>query len=238
MINMKRDESYMAKGNVLIVEDDNDINNLLYEMVVDYGYEAKSAYSGTEALLYLENNKFDLILLDLMLPGKSGDELVSIIREKEDMPIIIISAKEEKGLKAKILRAGANDFISKPFDIDEVLARIEVNLRRYSKTPDIKSDNTYKEIEVCTDSRLVKVNGQEVNLTSIEFDILELMVKYPDKVFSKNNLFKSVWGENFICDDNTITVHISNLRNKIKKAGAKEHYIKTIWGIGYKLNTN
>ncbi len=228
----------MAKGNVLIVEDDNDINNLLYEMVVDYGYEAKSAYSGTEALLYLENNKFDLILLDLMLPGKSGDELVSIIREKEDMPIIIISAKEEKGLKAKILRAGANDFISKPFDIDEVLARIEVNLRRYSKTPDIKSDNTYKEIEVCTDSRLVKVNGQEVNLTSIEFDILELMVKYPDKVFSKNNLFKSVWGENFICDDNTITVHISNLRNKIKKAGAKEHYIKTIWGIGYKLNTN
>lgn len=235
---MKRDECYMVKGNILIVEDDNDINNLLYEMVVDYGYEAKSAYSGTEALLYLEKDRFDLILLDLMLPGKSGDELVNIIREKENMPIIIISAKEEKGLKAKILRAGADDFISKPFDIDEVMARVEVNLRRYSKNPEIKNDNIYREIEVCVESRLVKVNGQEVNLTSIEFDILELMVRYPDKVFSKNNLFKSVWGEDFICDDNTITVHISNLRNKIKKAGAKENYIKTIWGIGYKLNTN
>lgn len=235
---MKRDECYMVKGNILIVEDDNDINNLLYEMVVDYGYEAKSAYSGTEALLYLEKDRFDLILLDLMLPGKSGDELVNIIREKENMPIIIISAKEEKGLKAKILRAGADDFISKPFDIDEVMARVEVNLRRYSKNPEIKNDNIYREIEVCVESRLVKVNGQEVNLTSIEFDILELMVRYPDKVFSKNNIFKSVWGEDFICDDNTITVHISNLRNKIKKAGAKENYIKTIWGIGYKLNTN
>lgn len=227
----------MFKGNILIIEDDNDINNLLYEMVIDEGYNAKSAFSGTEGLLYLENYKFDLVLLDLMLPGKSGDELVEIIRKKENMPIIIISAKEEKGLKAKILRAGADDFISKPFDIDEVLARIEVNLRRYSSIKEFNT-NKYGEIEVFTESRRVKVNGQDVCLTSIEFDILELMVKYPDKVFSKNNLFKSVWGDDFICDDNTITVHISNLRNKIKKAGAKEPYIKTIWGIGYKLNVN
>lgn len=228
----------MLKGNVLIVEDDNDINNLLYEMVTDDGYKAKSAFSGTEALIYLDNDKFDLILLDLMLPGKSGDELVNIIRNKSNMPIIIISAKEEKGLKAKILRSGADDFISKPFDIDEVLARIEVNMRRYSNYLDVKSNNKYKEIEVLSENRVVKVNEQEVGLTSTEFDILELMVKHPDKVFSKHNLFKSVWGEDFICDDNTITVHISNLRNKIKKAGAKEQYIKTIWGIGYKLNVN
>lgn len=228
----------MLKGNVLIVEDDNDINNLLYEMVTDDGYKAKSAFSGTEALIYLDNDKFDLILLDLMLPGKSGDELVNIIRNKSNMPIIIISAKEEKGLKAKILRSGADDFISKPFDIDEVLARIEVNMRRYSNYLDVKSNNKYKEIEVLSENRVVKVNEQEVGLTSTEFDILELMVKHPDKVFSKHNLFKSVWGEDFICDDNTITVHISNLRNKIKKASAKEQYIKTIWGIGYKLNVN
>lgn len=228
----------MIKGNVLIVEDDNGINDLLYDIVTDDGYKAKSAYSGTEALIYLENDKYDLVLLDLMLPGKSGDELLSIIREKSSMPIIIISAKEEKGLKAKILRDGADDFISKPFDIDEVLARIEVNMRRYSGNIESKNDSNYKEIEIFPESRVVKVNGQELTLTSIEFDILELMVKYPDKVFSKNNLFKSVWGEDFLCDDNTITVHISNLRNKIKKAGAKESYIKTIWGIGYKLNTN
>ena len=228
----------MLKEKILIVEDDNDINSLLYEMLTENGYCASSAYSGTEALIYIENNKYDLILLDLMLPGKSGDELVDIIREKEDMPLIIISAKEERGLKAKMLRAGADDFISKPFDIDEVLARIEANIRRYLKNVKVDDEKEYKEIKICDESRIAKVNGVELQLTSTEFDILNLMVKHPDKVFSKNNLFKSVWGEDFICDDNTITVHISNLRNKIKKAGAKESYIKTIWGIGYKLNGN
>ncbi|MDU1411855.1 MAG: response regulator transcription factor [Clostridium sp.] len=228
----------MLKEKILIVEDDNDINSLLYEMLTENGYCASSAYSGTEALIYIENNKYDLILLDLMLPGKSGDELIDIIREKEDMPLIIISAKEERGLKAKMLRAGADDFISKPFDIDEVLARIEANIRRYLKNVKVDDEKEYKEIKVCDESRIAKVNGVELQLTSTEFDILNLMVKHPDKVFSKNNLFKSVWGEDFICDDNTITVHISNLRNKIKKAGAKESYIKTIWGIGYKLNGN
>lgn len=228
----------MLKEKILIVEDDNDINSLLYEMLTENGYCVSSAYSGTEALIYIENNKYDLILLDLMLPGKSGDELIDIIREKEDMPLIIISAKEERGLKAKMLRAGADDFISKPFDIDEVLARIEANIRRYLKNVKVDDEKEYKEIKVCDESRIAKVNGVELQLTSTEFDILNLMVKHPDKVFSKNNLFKSVWGEDFICDDNTITVHISNLRNKIKKAGAKESYIKTIWGIGYKLNGN
>lgn len=228
----------MLKEKILIVEDDNDINSLLYEMLTENGYCASSAYSGTEALIYIENNKYDLILLDLMLPGKSGDELIDIIRKKEDMPLIIISAKEERGLKAKMLRAGADDFISKPFDIDEVLARIEANIRRYLKNVKVDDEKEYKEIKVCDESRIAKVNGVELQLTSTEFDILNLMVKHPDKVFSKNNLFKSVWGEDFICDDNTITVHISNLRNKIKKAGAKESYIKTIWGIGYKLNGN
>ena len=228
----------MLKEKILIVEDDNDINSLLYEMLTENGYCASSAYSGTEALIYIENNKYDLILLDLMLPGKSGDELIDIIREKEDMPLIIISAKEERGLKAKMLRAGADDFISKPFDIDEVLARIEANIRRYLKNVKVDDEKEYKEIKICDESRIAKVNGVELQLTSTEFDILNLMVKHPDKVFSKNNLFKSVWGEDFICDDNTITVHISNLRNKIKKAGAKESYIKTIWGIGYKLNGN
>lgn len=228
----------MLKEKILIVEDDNDINSLLYEMLTENGYCASSAYSGTEALIYIENNKYDLILLDLMLPGKSGDELIDIIREKEDMPLIIISAKEERGLKAKMLRAGADDFISKPFDIDEVLARIEANIRRYLKNVKVDDEKEYKEIKVCDESRIAKVNEVELQLTSTEFDILNLMVKHPDKVFSKNNLFKSVWGEDFLCDDNTITVHISNLRNKIKKAGATESYIKTIWGIGYKLNGN
>lgn len=222
---------------ILIAEDDNDINDLLKDMLIDNGYNVECAYSGTEALIYLKHEKIDMVLLDLMLPGKTGEEVLQIINEKYKTPVIIISAKEEQGIRPRLLRAGADDFISKPFDIDEVLARVEVNLRRNSNIIEIQN-NKYKEIEVLKESRIAKVNGQEVILTSIEFDILELMVKHPDKVFSKNNLFKSVWGEDYICDDNTITVHISNLRSKIKKAGAKDQYIKTIWGIGYKLNTN
>ncbi|MPQ43574.1 response regulator transcription factor [Clostridium tarantellae] len=227
--------------NILIIEDDNDINNLLYEMLNNEGYYVKSAYSGTEALIYLKEKSWQLILLDLMLPGKSGEELLLNIREKCKMPVIIISAKEELGIKAKTLRAGADDFITKPFDIDEVLARVEANLRRYmefSKGTDYSNIMSYKELTIDEDSRIVRVNETEINLTGREFHILELFLKYPTKVFSKANLFKSVWGENFLCDDNTITVHISNLRNKIIKAGAKEEYIKTIWGIGYKLDVS
>ncbi|MGL4848726.1 MAG: response regulator transcription factor [Clostridium sp.] len=226
------------KENILIIEDDSDINELLKDMLVDNGYEAQSAYSGTEGLLQLKLNKFDLVLLDLMLPGKSGDEILSLIRGESDIPVIIISAREEIGLKAKILRLGADDFVSKPFDIDEVLARIEVNLRRNMKSICSEEVKRYKEINLYSESRTVCVNEEEVKLTQIEFDILNLMILHPDKVFSKGNLFKSIWGEDFISDDNTITVHISNLRTKLKKAGAKEKYIGTIWGIGYKLNAN
>lgn len=224
---------------ILIVEDDNDINSLLYEMLSNEGYDVKSAYSGTEGLLYLDNNEFDLILLDLMLPGKAGDELVSIIREKKNMPIIIISAKEEVGLKAKLLRAGADDFISKPFDLDEVLARIVANGRRYIEFSNNNEEINiikYKEITINKETREVFINSTAINLTVREFDILELLIKHPTKVFSKANLFKSVWKDEYFGDDNTITVHISNLRNKIIKAGAKLEYIKTIWGIGYKMD--
>ncbi|MGL5315087.1 MAG: response regulator transcription factor [Peptostreptococcaceae bacterium] len=228
----------MSKNiSVLIAEDDSDINDLLSDMLIDNGYNVERAYSGTEALMHLKHEKIDIVLLDLMLPGKSGEEVLEVIIDKYKTPVIIISAKEEQGIRPRLLRAGADDFISKPFDIDEVLARVEVNLRRHSNIIEIQN-NKYREIEVLSDSRMAKVAGQDLILTSTEFDILELMVKHPDKVFSKNNLFKSIWGEDFICDDNTITVHISNLRSKIKKAGAKEQYIKTIWGIGYKLNTN
>lgn len=223
---------------ILIIEDDNDINSLLSDILENENYNVTSAFSGTEGLIYIDKEKFNLIILDLMLPGKSGEEVIELIRERFDVPVIIISAKEEKGIKAKLLRIGADDFISKPFDIDEVLARVYANIRRYKGNIIEEEKDRYKEIKIDLESRCVKVNEEEIILTSIEFDILNLLIKYPDKVFSKTNLFKSVWGEDFICDDNTITVHISNLRNKIKKAGAKEKYIKTIWGIGYKLNAN
>lgn len=226
---------------VLIIEDDNDINELLGDILLSNGYKIKSAYSGTEGLHYFNNEEFHLVLLDLMLPGKSGSEVLKELRDYSNIPIIVISAKEEEGLRASHLRAGADDFISKPFDIDEVVARVEANLRRYLsfnlKDDLAQNEIRYKEILLNKDTREVFINKNKITLTALEFEILELLIGYPNKVFSKSNLFKSIWGEEYICDDNTITVHISNLRTKISKTGAKEGYIKTIWGIGYKLST-
>ena len=223
---------------VLIVEDDNDINHLLRDMLINNKYNVSCAYSGTEAFIYLNQEKINIVLLDLMLPGKSGEEVLKEIRSKYEMPVIIISAKEELGIKPKLLRAGAIDFITKPFDLDEVLARIEINIRRNKEIQMTDKDRNiykYKEITLNSNTREVHVNDSLITLTLREFEILNLLIKYPNKVFSKDNIFKSVWGENYINDDNTIIVHISNIRSKLGKVGAKNDYIKTIWGIGYKL---
>ncbi|NMM62972.1 response regulator transcription factor [Clostridium sp. P21] len=222
----------------LVVEDDNDINKLLCDMLNMSGYSTKSAYSGTEALIYLEQGNWDMVLLDLMLPGMNGEELLVKIREISHMPVVIISAKEETNVKIETLRIGADDFITKPFDIDEVSARIDSHLRRYKEFSEDTYENilSYREISLNKDTREVLVNNTNVILTTREFDILQLFMSYPKKVFSKSNVFESVWGNEYICDDNTITVHISNLRNKLSKAGAGD-YIQTVWGIGYKLDS-
>lgn len=223
--------------NILIVEDDNDINKLLNEIMNSNGYITKSAYSGTEALIYLEMQNFDAVLLDLMIPGLSGEELLLKIRQNKNMPVIIISAKDDKHTKIDMLKNGADDFISKPFDVDEVLARVESNLRRYNSEKNIyckTNEIIFREINLNIDTREIKINGKDICLTSREFDILHLFIYNPKKVFTKSNIFESVWQDNYMGDDNTINVHISNLRNKISKY-AENEYIQTIWGIGYKL---
>lgn len=223
--------------NILIVEDDNDINKLLNEIMNSDGYTTKSAYSGTEALIYLEMQNFDVVLLDLMIPGLSGEELLLKIRQNKNMPVIIISAKDDKHTKIDMLKNGADDFISKPFDVDEVLARVESNIRRYSSEKNIyckTNEIIFREINLNIDTREITINGKDICLTSREFDILQLLIHNPKKVFTKSNIFESVWEEDYMGDDNTINVHISNLRNKISKY-AENEYIQTIWGIGYKL---
>ncbi|WP_251861469.1 response regulator transcription factor [Clostridium sp. Marseille-Q2269] len=223
---------------ILVVEDNDDINKLLRDMLTQNGYVTQSAYSGTEALIYVKQDNWDMVLLDLMLPGMDGKKLLSNIRKTSNMPVIIISAKEEKDIKIETLRMGADDYITKPFDIDEVSARIDSHLRRYKEfsTLDVEKLLKYKELSLNKDSREAFVYDKELMLTNTEFNILELLMSYPKKVFTKANLFESVWGSEYLCDDNTINVHISNLRNKICKAGAENHYIETIWGIGYKLD--
>jgi two-component system OmpR family response regulator len=224
--------------NILIVEDDNSINTLLARLMQKNGYNVVQAYSGTEAMLHIETKEFQLIVLDLMLPGITGEELIKNIRKTKEMPVIVISAKIDKKDKVELLNLGADDYITKPFDIEEVAARIDSNLRRYLKfnnNNESKQNLAYKDIVLNREAKEVYVNNKEITFTAREFQILELLLSHPKKVFSKANLFESVWGEEYFGDDNTVNVHMSNLRSKLQKTNPEEEYIETIWGMGYKL---
>lgn len=227
------------RNKILVVEDDWDINGLLCKILSQSKYDVRGAYSGSEAKMCIDQTQYDLIILDLMLPGLSGEDLIKEIREDYIMPIIVASAKTNPEDKIGVLKMGADDFISKPFDINEVLARVEAQLRRYTafSTSKTNSSNklTHKNLTLDIDSRQVQVNGIEINLTVREFDILELLINNPNKVFTRANLFESVWKDEFIGDDNTVNVHISNLRAKISKIDKENEYIQTVWGIGFKL---
>lgn len=226
------------KINILVVEDDNDINKLLCKIIKNSDYEPTSAYSGTEALMYLEKQRWDLVLLDLMLPGMDGEAVLEKIREQGPTPVIIISAKNEKETKIHTLRSGADDYITKPFDIDEVSARIDSLLRRYRYTNEATLKViTHKDIELHVDEKTVYVKGEKLSLTVREFHILKLLMSSPKKIFSKANVFESVWKEPFYGDDNTVNVHMSNLRNKLAQANPNEEYIETIWGMGYRMKS-
>lgn len=228
----------IEKTNILIVEDDNQINNMLALLLTKNGYNVRQAYSGTEAKLYLEQTDFHLVLLDLMIPGINGGQLLLDIRKTKQVPIIVLTAKLDRQLKLDLLRAGADDYITKPFDLEEVSARVYSNIRRYmefTNSGNISERLTYKDILMDKDTKEVYVNSNDVILTAREFSILELLLTHPKKVFTKANLYESIWGDEYLGDDNTVNVHMSNLRNKLTKANPKEDYIETIWGMGYKL---
>lgn len=227
------------KDKILIIEDDSDINNLLCSILRKNNYEVKSAYSGSEGKMCLDYENYDLVLLDLMLPAISGEELIGYIRENSIIPIIVISAKSGQVDKINVLKLGADDFILKPFDINEVIARVEAQIRRYKSFNKIsieeKNKLVHKNIVLNSESREVSIKGEPIHLTIKEFDILELLMKNPSKVFTKSNIFESLWSENYLGDDNTVNVHVSNLRNKLLLADSNNEYIQTVWGIGFKL---
>jgi DNA-binding response OmpR family regulator len=220
----------------LIVEDDNEINKLLTDFLSDSGYKTVSLYDGLHVLDYLHENDIDLILLDIMLPYRSGDVVLADIRKQFTIPVIIISAKETTQNKVDLLRLGADDYITKPFDMEEVLARIESNLRRIQFQKEPQNCLQYNDLILDIGKNTASLQGQEVSLTAKEFAILELLMKYPDKIFSKANLFQSVWNTEYISEDNTLNVHISNLRNKLKAINPDKEFIDTVWGIGYRLH--
>lgn len=224
----------MEKLRVLVAEDDNDINNMLRDLLENAGFAVEQAFSGTEAVRLMAGG-FDLVMLDLMLPGLAGEEVLKRIRETSDTPVIVVSAKDDKSSKVGLLKSGADDYVTKPFDTDELLARIEALLRRKGKTEDEKILR-YKNIEINTVTFEASVSGAAVMLTKREFLILQLLMSNPKKVFTKNNIFESVWNEPFLGEDNSINVHISNIRNKLSKAGGEDKYIQTVWGIGFKMD--
>lgn len=222
---------------ILIVEDDNEINHMLSALLQSSGYMTQSAYSGTEALLYLEKQEMRAVILDLMLPGMAGEELLKKIKERDPaLPVIVASAREDVQTRVELLRAGADDYIVKPFDTEELLARLEVALRR-SGGGKRSRKIVFKDIVIEPEEYRVRVSGEEVALTRREFLILELLMSNPNKVFTKNNIYESVWNEEFVGEDNAVNVHISNIRQKLAKVNSNETYIQTVWGIGFKMKT-
>lgn len=230
----------MKKENILVVEDDIDINNLIRTTLEKHGYIVTQAFSGSEALLRLDINDFDIILLDLMLPGISGEELIKKIRVNKELPIIVISAKSSLEDKVNVLNTGADDYITKPFQCEEIIARVNSQLRRYRKSlaqEEIKEDKVYKfkDLILKIDSREVTVREKNIALTAHEFEILAILIKNPDKVYSREVLYEKVWKSGYYGEDNSVNVHISNIRKKIKEVIPEEEYIKTVWGIGFKM---
>lgn len=214
---------------ILIIEDDESIHNVIEELLKDNGYDTYNAYSGTEALLLLEKGGYDLILLDLMLPGLIGEEIIKTIN---NIPIIVISAKISSDDKVNCLLSGANDYITKPFDSKELLARIEVQLRNNKNSG---LDNLkYKELELLNDNHTLLVNNNKVSLTKTEYAILKQLLLNKTQVITKNKLLDLISIDTEDCDENSLRVHISNLRRKIKEY-AEEEYIESIWGIGFKI---
>lgn len=252
-------------GKILVVDDDQDINRLISTILKKKGHDVTSAYSGTEAELLINMNTYDLVILDLMLPGLTGEEVIERLRKVSNIPVIVLSAKGAMEDKVEVLNLGADDYITKPFENEEIIARVNSQLRRYTKlgaSNDIKNDTLmncddksfsdiansnmsdsnmldsnsdviYKNIHIQSAGREVFIKGEQVSFTAHEFDIMLLLFSNPSKVYSREMLYQSVWKNGYYGEDNTVNVHVSNIRKKIAEHDTEE-YIKTVWGIGFK----
>lgn len=227
----------MNQPSILIIEDDEHINNIIYDVLRKENFVCTQAYSGSEGKMNVTRYVYELIILDLMLPGLSGEDFMYELRKelKCDTPVIVLSAKEKLDHKLNLFELGADDYVTKPFEVEELLARINVHLKRVSKT-ESASPYRHKNLLLESDTMSVRVNNAELNLTRQEYKIIELLVKNPTRVFTKQDLYELAWDDLYIGEDKTITVHISNIRNKIR-IHTEETYIDTVWGIGFRLST-
>ncbi len=229
----------MESGNILIVDDDHEIADLVGIHLRGEGYNVYKAYNGNDALDIFDREEIDLAILDIMMPGMDGNEVCAKIREHSTIPIIMLSAKDSENDKVSGLVNGADDYVTKPFNTMELIARVKSQLRRYQSFGGAEAKNNgvvdIENLWIEKSSHQVKAYGREVKLTPIEFDILYLMASHPNTVFSTDEIFERVWKEKSFEMSNTVMVHIRRLREKIEEDPRKAQIIKTVWGVGYKI---
>lgn len=229
----------MAAETILLVDDEKEIVDLLEIYLTNDGYNILKASDGLEALDILNKQDADLVILDIMMPKLDGIQTCLKIREQKNMPIIMLSAKGQDMDKIMGLSTGADDYVTKPFNPLELMARVKSQLRRYNRLniPTARKDNEIEidELTINTSTHEVKVEGRDVKLTPREFSILELLGRNRGMVFSIERIYESVWGEAFFESDNTVMVHIRKIREKTEENPRQPKYIKTVWGVGYKI---
>lgn len=229
---------------LLLIEDDMEISEMLEDFLSREAFEVETAFDGEMACQKFLEGSYDLVLLDLMIPKLSGMEVMKKIREDSVVPIIILSAKDTELDKSLGLLLGADDYITKPFSVTEVLARIKANIRRttqyltFAEQPESLQLLKSGELTMNLDDYTVSKNGKKLDLTAKEFEILKLLMENPKKVYTKEQIYSAVWKDYYMGDENAVNVHISRLRNKIENNARKPKYIITVWGIGYKLGEN
>ncbi len=221
---------------ILIIEDDRSIAEIEKDYLEMSGYFVSVAYDGETGLKRIQSEKFDLVILDIMLPGRDGFSILSSLPEDKDFPIIVVSAKDEEFSKIKGLGLGADDYMTKPFSMGELVARVSRQLKNYEKFG-MGGDGflTLRDLSISETQRKVIVRGEEVFLKQKEFDLLLFLMKNPNRVYSKEQLFEKIWGMDALSDASTVTVHVARIREKIEKNVQKPEYITTVWGVGYKI---
>ena len=220
---------------ILQIEDNEDIQRILFNLFSEE-HDIIQAYSGTEGELLFQSQQIDLVLLDIMLPGKGGEEVLKFIRQRSSVPVIMLTALGDKHLISQYLLDGANDYIVKPFDLEEVYARVSVQLREHIKGSST-TENIYqvKNIKINPDSFEVSCNGKTIRLCKKEFQILYTLLQNPKKIFTKEDLYETVWEAPYLSGDNTLNAQLSNLRKKLAQVDESSEYIETIWGLGVRL---
>jgi Response regulators consisting of a CheY-like receiver domain and a winged-helix DNA-binding domain len=226
---------------ILLIEDDREISSMIAKHLEREGMRVIQAFDGQAALTSFQQNAISLVLLDLMLPKRNGMDLLPLLRQESTVPILILSAKNSELDKALGLGLGADDYIAKPFSLIELTARVRAAIRRstlYTQAPQAAPTlQTIGDLEIDLDNFRVLKQGQELKLTPKEFLILKLLVGNPQRVFSKAQIYREVWEDEYFGDENVLNVHIRRLREKIEDDPANPRYVQTVWGIGYKLGS-